>query len=135
MADREWTELTGLRDAVLSLLLRSTWAMIIWGLVTWFLVWFASQLPISIWFLIIVGAFPGIPIGIIESRGLVERAGFSGFPITALAGAFAIGSILGATLIVEQITTSLPGSTRYMFCGSGIAVALVFVFRYTFLDD
>ena len=135
MTDREWNEMIGLRSAAISLVFRSIAAAIVWALATWLLLWFGSRFPLSIWLVIIVGSLAGAPIGILESRGLTERAGLSSILITALACVFVAGSIIGSSLLIEFFTVSLPDFTHFLFWGSGIVVAGLLVIRYTMLDE
>lgn len=127
----EWSEWKGLRDAFISLLLRSVIAMIVWAAIVW------ATTPAMLWLRDnasgrqrivtgIIGLAGGAAIGFILSRGLTERAGFVS-PILTILVCIAVivcastGSILGSLPHGDVAFTLFP-SLFAIGVGCGLAV-------------
>jgi ribosomal protein S27AE len=132
-----WTFPVGLRKLLISLLVRSVVAAIVWSSGTWFTFWFTRLFPAGTFrsramlIIYLLGAGFGAVVGLIESRRLTDRAGFAGWLVTSLAVAACAIVIIGATRLVEMYTSPIPVNVRFYFCGFGIVLAGALVVWYT----
>ncbi|MGI9013293.1 MAG: hypothetical protein ACR2GY_03495 [Phycisphaerales bacterium] len=138
----DWTPVIGLRNAAVSLLLRSIVAAGVWvaALLGFneFATLFADETGtahVPALFIIATAAIMGTIIGVILSRGLVERAGFTS-PILIVMGAIAAALVIYCTEMILRGADPQNASAhfRFMLTTTAWVVACGWIVRYALIE-
>lgn len=138
MSDEDWSPMTGLRRAALSLVWRGAVSLVLWLALLWgFHAVFIAGLGIrALPYLILLGfgLLAGSVIGPMLGRRLDERAGFVSPLLTCLAGAVAAAVVLGGDALFAQMVDWTGDHVRYLIAGSTLVVALGWLVKFTLIE-
>ncbi len=127
----DWTFQIGLRNAVISLILRSLVILPLWVVLIWVIITYMSNFSR---FILIILPLLGIAMGYAFSTKLSDRAGFSGSVLIFMSWFFAICVIISGIMIVHQIHPVTPYQKLFFSLWGGIP-ALLWILKIMVLDD
>ena len=133
----DWVPAIGLRNLVLSLLLRMAICLILWcGLLAFVAPAFHSdQFVMSFWLILIAAIPPGALIGFVMSRRLSEQVGFSGLLLAISSGIVAITSIILGSLIVQTVKPFATTGELYVVDGCTAIIALACIVKIAIVNE
>lgn len=127
----DWTFQIGLRNTVISLILRSLVILPLWVVIIWVMMTYMSNFGR---FNAIILPLLGIAMGFGFSTRLADHAGFAGNVLLFMPLFFAIGVIIGGVTIVHQIHPLTPYQKLFFSLWGGIP-ALLWILKVMVLDD
>ncbi len=135
--NNDWTPAIGLRNLVLSLLLRMAICLILWcGLLAFLAPAFQNdQFVITLWLILIAAIPPGALIGFVMSRRLSEQVGFSGLLPAISAGIVAIASIILGSLIVQMVKPFATTGELFVVDGCTAIIALACIVKIAIVNE
>lgn len=136
--ENEWTELIGLRNAMVSLLWRTILGGLLWAGLTWLVVPPLNHLTyVPILLLVAIGAVAavaGLVAGILLSRGLTDVAGFVSPVITGAVIVAAAMLIIGGIFAVETLRPLNSPTIRLVIIITALGTAAFWAFRETLIE-
>ena len=133
----DWTPAIGLRNLVLSLLLRMAICLILWcGLLTIVAPAFRSdRFVMGFWLIVVAAIPPGALIGFIMSWRLSEQVGFGGLLPAISSGILAIASIILGSLIVQMVEPFATAGELYVVDGCTGIIALACIVKIAIVNE
>ena len=137
MPDQEWTFSVGIRNAIMALVVRGALSVVLWLAMLWLFFSAFDSLDVDgIPSILVYGfaAAAGTVVGVVLSRGISEKAGFSGPVLGVLVGAFAAAVVIGGESIFNGVNPVAEDSLRYSIVGAALIVAIGWVVKLAAFD-